>query len=213
MARVCNRHPFILSENLCGRCGQEFCRECLVFPRGQKLPLCVDCAVTKSGVRAGKDVGLSKREIRTLAKARRTEMAEQSAPKLPEIANPVPAGWARDDDPPLDEPKVGLSRRRYRDAGRRAATERSATERTTPAPEPVFAPEPAAAEPAAGRPAPRAAATADHPPTASGPADAGRAEQPPAPRRGRAARRGTPDTTREETADMMSFLDSMYSKD
>jgi hypothetical protein len=151
MARVCNRHSFILSENLCGRCGQEFCRECLVFPRGQKLPLCVDCAVAKSGVRTGRDSGLSKREIRTLVKARRAELAEQASPPLPEIANPVPAGWAREDDEGPD-PAPGKGRRRYRDAERRA-------------------------EP------------------------------------GRAARRAAPDTTREETADMMSFLDSMYTKD
>lgn len=176
MARVCNRHPFILSENLCGRCGREFCRECLVSPRGQKLPLCVDCAVARSGVRTGKDAGLSKRDIRALVRARRAELAEQATPPLPEIENQVPAGWARnDDDEPLDLAKVATpGRRRYRDASPKPAPERAAGPQVTP-------PEPAA-EGSAGR-------------------------------RGRAARRAQPDTTREETADMMSFLDSMYSKD
>ena len=94
MARVCIRHPFLLSENLCGRCGAEFCRECLVFPRGQKLPMCVTCAIRASGVRSNATPGVSKREIRARAKARYEEIEALAPPALPEIANPVPAGWA-----------------------------------------------------------------------------------------------------------------------
>jgi hypothetical protein len=97
MARVCIRHPFILSENLCGRCGAEFCRECLVFPRGQKLPLCVTCAVIASGVRSKPNPALSKRAIRARAKARESELHVDDPAPLPEIANPVPAGWAFDE--------------------------------------------------------------------------------------------------------------------
>lgn len=93
MARVCIRHPFLLSENLCGRCGAEFCRECLVFPRGRNLPLCVTCAITASGVRSNGTSGVSKREIRARAKARYDEIQALAPPALPEIANPVPPGW------------------------------------------------------------------------------------------------------------------------
>ena len=79
MARVCIRHPFLVSENLCGRCGSEFCRECLVFPRGQKLPLCVTCAVTASGARVRGAAGISKRIIRSRSKERARETAEREA--------------------------------------------------------------------------------------------------------------------------------------
>jgi hypothetical protein len=105
MARVCNRHPFLLSENLCGRCGLEFCRDCLVYPRGQKLPLCVTCAVAKAGVRSADSNAVSWRAIRALRKERQKDVSSTATPPLPEIANPVPAGWALDEDLPLDAPK------------------------------------------------------------------------------------------------------------
>ena len=120
MARVCIRHPFILSENLCGRCGAEFCRECLVFPRGQKLPMCVTCAVSASGVRARSTPSLSKRQIRARQKARDRELHVDDPAPLPEIANPVPAGWAFDEAaelPRAHEPKVERPGRSQRHGG------------------------------------------------------------------------------------------------
>lgn len=65
-----------------------------MFPRGHKLPLCVTCAVTASGVRTNGAPGLSKRGIRARKKAREKELAEAAPVALPDIANPVPAGWA-----------------------------------------------------------------------------------------------------------------------
>ena len=134
MARVCIRHPFLSSENLCGRCGAEFCRECLVFPRGQKLPLCVTCAITASGVRSNASAGVSKREIRARSKAREEEIQALAPPALPEIANPVPAGWAFAETDELaggTEPTGGRAgRRRLRGAGELPATEQKAAERT-----------------------------------------------------------------------------------
>jgi hypothetical protein len=164
MARVCNRHPFLLSENLCGRCGQEFCRECLVFPRGQKLPLCVTCAVARSGVRTSRDGGLSKRAIRNRLKARQAELADATPAPLHEIENPIPAGWAmQDDDLPLDLSQLqSPSRRRYRDAPpRRTPSAPPAPERTPVPPgshapgvrsnrEPIGAPRAADPGPGAG---------------------------------------------------------------
>lgn len=123
MTRVCNRHPFIVSDDLCDRCGLDFCRECLVFPRNQKHALCVTCAIAKAGVRVGGEEPLSRREIRARRKARAEEMRVDSAPPLPTIANPVPSGWAlADDDLPLDLSKVqSRTRRRYRDTTPRRA--------------------------------------------------------------------------------------------
>ncbi len=48
----CDKHPFETSQDLCNDCGREFCPECLVHPFGPKrAPICLDCALTKSGVR------------------------------------------------------------------------------------------------------------------------------------------------------------------
>jgi hypothetical protein len=121
MARVCNRHPFLVSENLCGRCGLEFCRDCLVHPRGQKLPLCVTCAVAKAGVRAGRGGSLSWRDLRARRKQRQAELDAAVPPPLPEIANPVPAGWAFADDIPLEVSKLQPRTRRGGRDARRAA--------------------------------------------------------------------------------------------
>ncbi len=133
MARVCIRHPFLLSENLCGRCGAEFCRECLVFPRGQKLPMCVTCAITASGVRSNATPGVSKREIRARAKARDEEIEALAPPALPEIANPVPAGWAfAENDELAGEPgPTGrrAGRRRPRGTAERPAAEKKTAEK------------------------------------------------------------------------------------
>lgn len=121
MARVCNRHPFIVSEDLCDRCGLDFCRECLVFPRNQKHALCMACAIAKAGVRVGGEEPPSRREVRARRKARAQELAGEQTPPLPTIANPVPRGWAlADDDLPLDLSKVqSRTRRRHRDAAPR----------------------------------------------------------------------------------------------
>jgi hypothetical protein len=119
MALVCNRHPFLVSENLCGRCGLEFCRDCLVHPRGHKLPLCVTCAVAKAGVRTGRSGAASRRELRARRKQRQAELAEAATPPLPEIVNPVPAGWALAEDVPLAVSELPpRSRRPRRDAQR-----------------------------------------------------------------------------------------------
>jgi hypothetical protein len=127
MARVCNHHPFLLSENICGRCGAEFCAECLVHPRGQKLPLCVTCAVAAGGANPGTK-GLSRRKIRSIARTRAAEVSAAAPPPLPVIENPVPTGFAfgeaeeitRPAVPPPEATKRG-GRRRNRDLAPRAA--------------------------------------------------------------------------------------------
>jgi hypothetical protein len=106
MARVCVRHPFEHSENLCGQCGLEFCRDCLVFPHGpRKQPLCIQCAIAASGVRsnAGTHPAMSKREIKRRIKERRDEdkaiaRLERKPEPIPPIANPFTPGWAVTED-------------------------------------------------------------------------------------------------------------------
>jgi hypothetical protein len=151
MARVCVQHPFEHSENLCGQCGLEYCRNCLVYPHGpRKLPLCVPCALSAGGVRAAARTksGLSKREIKQRAKERRRE--EKALAKLqrdpvtfPEIANPFEPGWAVQDEPesgePLPPPLTGWENDPLAPA---PAPARAGVE-----PDPAPAPEPLAPEP------------------------------------------------------------------
>jgi hypothetical protein len=127
MARVCNRHPFLLSDSICGRCGAEFCRECLVHPRGRRLPLCVACAVIAGGANPGTK-GLSARRIRALERARDAEQQATAPRPLPAIENPVPAGFAFQEDelpeepaarPLTTPPEPGRGRRRNRDRSNR----------------------------------------------------------------------------------------------
>jgi hypothetical protein len=136
MARVCVRHPFEHSENLCSLCGLEFCRDCLVNPGGsRKRALCVQCALAASGVRstAANRPALSKRELKKRMKERHEEdkalaRLQRQAEPLPPIANPFTPGWAIEDGPVA--PPTSLP----------PPPPPPAPE----APEPVFAPEPVA---------------------------------------------------------------------
>lgn len=66
--------------------------------------MCVTCAVAASGVRAAKSTpSLSKRSIRERANAREREIHDDDPAPLPEITNPVPAGWAFDEAEKLPE--------------------------------------------------------------------------------------------------------------
>jgi hypothetical protein len=69
---TCCKHPFIESENLCRSCGQEFCRDCLVYAFGpDQLPFCVTCAIAAAGVRHNsRSGGLSRREVKRRLRAR-----------------------------------------------------------------------------------------------------------------------------------------------
>ena len=79
----CDKHAFEASHDLCNDCGREFCPECLAYPFGPKrAPICVDCALTKSGVRKNAARGKlrSRREIRKerkLLRKRREERADE----------------------------------------------------------------------------------------------------------------------------------------
>ncbi|MEM8706446.1 MAG: hypothetical protein AAGE98_08310 [Actinomycetota bacterium] len=49
---LCREHSFESATALCRRCGLEFCANCVVFPFGEKKPLCKECAMTAAGVRS-----------------------------------------------------------------------------------------------------------------------------------------------------------------
>ena len=75
----CERHNFERAADVCGRCGLEFCSECVVYSFGQhKPPFCIPCATVASGVRSATSTRppLSRREYKQLAKARRRMLRE-----------------------------------------------------------------------------------------------------------------------------------------
>ena len=65
----CQRHGWDESEDECRECGDAFCANCLVYVHGAHArPLCINCALKKSGIRGSKRTGPSRRERRARAK-------------------------------------------------------------------------------------------------------------------------------------------------
>ena len=70
----CERHQFEAAADRCGRCGHEFCGECIVYSFGpKKPPFCIPCAVAAAGIRsnASSRPVISRREAKRLEKDRR----------------------------------------------------------------------------------------------------------------------------------------------
>ena len=62
---LCRDHSFESAEELCRRCGLEFCELCLVYPFGTAKPLCKECAMAEGGVRLHvQRSAMPKRDIR-----------------------------------------------------------------------------------------------------------------------------------------------------
>lgn len=77
----CERHLFDQAVDLCGRCGCEFCPDCLVYSFGpSKPPFCLPCAVEAAGVRQGAGFGPApgRKELKEL-KRRREEFLKARA--------------------------------------------------------------------------------------------------------------------------------------
>jgi hypothetical protein len=112
MARVCVRHPFELSDNFCSHCGLEYCRDCIVYPKGPKKPgLCHACALAASGVRssAATQPPISKRELKRRMKERREEdrvlaLHDREPEPISPITNPFSSGWAVGSDDATVDP-------------------------------------------------------------------------------------------------------------
>ncbi len=102
----CDKHLFEAAEDRCGKCGYEFCGECLVYAFGaKKPPFCISCAVAAAGLRstAGNRPIADQRELRALKKERRSafrrtrrDVAPAPVPEeellrsaLPPVAAPV----------------------------------------------------------------------------------------------------------------------------
>jgi hypothetical protein len=93
----CDKHLFESAEDRCGKCGFEFCGECLVYSFGaKKPPFCIPCAVAAAGIRsnAGIQPMASPRELRALRKERRsaarkerrgTDVPEPALDTMPEL--------------------------------------------------------------------------------------------------------------------------------
>lgn len=63
----CVRHPMSVAEQVCHRCGHDFCTDCVVYPFGiSKGAMCIACALEAGGVsrqRTGRP-HLSRKQIR-----------------------------------------------------------------------------------------------------------------------------------------------------
>lgn len=67
---LCHDHSFESAEEVCRRCGFEFCELCMVYPFGAKRPLCKECAMVAGGVRSqASRPEMPKRDIKRRAKA------------------------------------------------------------------------------------------------------------------------------------------------
>lgn len=94
---LCQEHSFETAENICRRCGLEYCELCLVFPFGAKKPFCKECAMVAGGVRShAARAEMTKRDIKRRVKAWGARNAgRQSAGAAAEAA---------DSDPVLSDP-------------------------------------------------------------------------------------------------------------
>jgi hypothetical protein len=71
----CETDPFDQAIDVCQSCYGEFCGNCLVEVKGRRHPMCTDCTVAASGVRAG--VRPRPRGDRKTAKKRRKHLRSQ----------------------------------------------------------------------------------------------------------------------------------------
>ena len=85
----CDKHLFEAAEDRCGRCGYEFCGECLVYSFGlKKPPLCIPCAVVAAGIRSNAaPPEADARERKQLRKERRSAFrrTRRASTPMPEL--------------------------------------------------------------------------------------------------------------------------------
>jgi hypothetical protein len=82
----CGKHVFEASDDICGKCGGEYCSECLVYSFGPKRPpFCIGCAIAAAGIRSSAaGSGLSRREMKRLRKEREVAQAAGEAARVAE---------------------------------------------------------------------------------------------------------------------------------
>jgi len=82
----------VVAEFACGRCGHDFCPECVVFPYGlRKPPLCITCALDIGGVsrRSTGRPRLSQRQVRQRVKERSRTTMTRSEVRTSGIGKPA----------------------------------------------------------------------------------------------------------------------------
>ena len=83
----CDKHLFEGAEDRCGKCGYEFCGECLVYSFGaKKPPFCIPCAVAAAGIRSNAGIRpmADARELKALRKERRSAARKQRREGTPD---------------------------------------------------------------------------------------------------------------------------------
>lgn len=138
---LCRDHSFETAEEVCRRCGLEYCALCLVYPFGARKPLCKECAMTQGGVRSHTQrAAMGRRDLRKKVKAFRDHHAARSAT----------ASGGSEDVPARQDPLEPLKPDFERTPVTVPATEDPAPlEQTAPGPAPLSDPIPAP-EPARG---------------------------------------------------------------
>jgi hypothetical protein len=102
---LCREHSFETADEVCRRCGGEFCELCLVYPFGANKPLCKECAMVAGGVRNHSSrPELKGRAIRTKVKA-----FEQRRRRVSDSVAATPAVEVT--DPTLDDPRAPTDER------------------------------------------------------------------------------------------------------
>jgi hypothetical protein len=89
----CDKHLFEGAEDRCGKCGYEFCGECLVYSFGaKKPPFCIPCAVAAAGIRSNAGIRpmADARELKALRKERRSAARKQRRDGTP-APEPLPS--------------------------------------------------------------------------------------------------------------------------
>ena len=101
---LCREHSFESATALCQRCGLEYCENCVVYPFGEKKPICKECAVALSGVRSG----VSRAAMNPRLVKKRTKEFKKNAPAvasapMPEPEVPAIVDTTTDPAPPTPE--------------------------------------------------------------------------------------------------------------
>lgn len=92
LSGLCHDHSFERAENVCRRCGLEFCELCLVYPFGANRPFCKECAMVAGGVRSqASRPEMAKRDLKSRVKAwtSRQKASSSANGEVPAESNPV----------------------------------------------------------------------------------------------------------------------------
>ena len=85
------RHPMSIAEQVCRRCGHDFCTDCVVYPFGvAKGAMCIACALEAGGV-SRQNTGRPRLSRRQVRERLAHEQPAAPPPEAPEPTTPEPA--------------------------------------------------------------------------------------------------------------------------